>query len=40
MTDSYHMITLDNDRAHAAAKMVQFINGATRLGAVNALAGA
>ena len=40
VTDSYHMITLDNDRAHAAAKMVQFINGATRLGAVKAMAGA
>ena len=29
VADSYHMITLDNDRDHAALKTVQFFNRAT-----------
>jgi carboxylesterase len=31
VTDSYHMITLDNDRDHAAMKTVQFFNRAADL---------
>jgi carboxylesterase len=31
VADSYHMITLDNDRDHAAMKTVQFFNRATDL---------
>ena len=31
VADSYHMITLDNDRNHAAIKTVQFFNSVANL---------